>query len=241
MTDGTPFIRERHAERFRFDNPVAALFGSHPVVLSDLSLSGAGIVHRQQFVREESHSLAFSWEGTRIELPSVVVRTSLERQLHGGIALTLYHSGLAFGPEESSASMNALATRLGEALARQHANAFAISLESARRLPLLSFDAEESRPDAPPVNLNDFFVTESGVRRFVQCRLVHDCWVHENVEALEQPEDGFTISATESVEELAKLCLTYQHSDQQGRNLIRTFAHLTLTEPADTPRNLYIP
>lgn len=234
-------LPERRAERFRFETPIAALFGSHPVVLSDLSVSGAGIIHREQFGREGERLLTFAWDGLGIELISSVVRTALERKQHDGIALTVYHSGVQFGQTESPTARGPLASHLDEALARQKANAFGISIESARHLPLLSFDAEETRNVSPSLtlNLNDFFVTESSARRFVQCRLVRGCWIHETVETLEQPEDGFTVSGAETVEELETLCRTFQQSDQQGRNLIRTFAHLTLTEPPAIRRDLY--
>lgn len=239
MTDETTLNTERRAERLRFETPIAALFGSYPVVLRDLSTSGAGIIHREQFGRETSRPLSFDWDGTRIELLASVVRSTFERQQHGGVALTAYHSGLAFSPAESSAANGALSARLTEALARQKANAFAIPIESARHLPLLSFDAEESRVTSPALNLNDFFVTESNTHAFLQCRLVGGCWVHERVDTAVQPEDGFTISAAEGVEDLETLCRTYQLSDLQGRNLIRTFAHLTLTEPPGISRDLY--
>lgn len=238
MQPGTTFRTPRRAERLRFETPVAALFGSQPVVMSDLSTAGAGIIHREQLGRETSHPLSFTWDGVRLELIATVTRSTFERKQHAGVALTAYHSGLSFSEDVSSAAAGALSARLTEALARQKANAFAISIETARDLPLLEFDVEEPRV---AMNLNEFFVTESRAQAFVQCRLVHGCWVHERVDTPAQPADGFTISAAERVEDLERLCRTYQKSDKEGRNLIRTFAHLTLVEPPAIPPDLYTP
>jgi hypothetical protein len=233
-------VRTRRVERFRFDTPIAALFGSRRVVVSDLSAIGAGIVHREQLGREDRPLLTFAWEDIRIEMRCSVVRTALEQQQHGGIALTVYHSGLVFEPADASADLDRqLGTRLDDAIVRQRSNAFAIPIESARHLPLLSFDAEESRVVAPSLNLNEFFEINPTASLFVRCRLVHGRWTQETVNAADQPEDGFTVSAAETAEEIETLCWTYQQSDHEGRNLIRTFAHLTITEPPNTPHDLY--
>jgi len=235
--------RARRAERFRFPLPIAATLADRRVVLNDLSSIGAGIMHNRQLGREFSGLLHFEWEGRKITMQCSVVRTSLERERHGGIALTVYHSGLIFTEplsEEEQQQRELLREKLAQALDQQRSNAYGVPIEMVRHLPVVLYAAEEEVVTAPSLNLNDLFIlTRRPSGLFIRCSLEGERWVQSRTDSSEQPLNGFTVSADEREKDLDTLCWTYQQTNAEGRKLIRTFAHLSLVDPGDTPRDLY--
>lgn len=211
--------------------------------MSDISAMGAGVVHKGQFPLGFEGLLNFDWECLKIELQCSVARTSLERDRRGAIALTVYHSGLVFKPVTSDAvarTQAAMAEAVTEAIQHQKANAFAVSLDKAAEMPHFVVPGETERKDLPPLNLNGLFDSlAGGAGRYVCCSLEGQRWSTKSVTTPEQPGEGFTVSAEETRHEIDTLCFTYQNADADGRKLIRTFAHLTIAEPNDTPRDLY--
>lgn len=211
--------------------------------MSDVSAVGAGIVHKGQFTLGLKGLLAFQWDCLKIEMQCSVIRTSLERERKGGIALTVYHSGLVFIPTASaveSRTQALVAEAVAAAIQHQKANAFAVSLEKAREMSDIIFIDDSSPTASPSVNLNSFFAPlTGGAGIYVCCSLQGHSWSMKTVTTPDQPDEGFTVSGHEPHDEIETLCLTYQNADPDGRKLIRTFAHLTLAEPGDTPRDLY--
>jgi len=240
-----PFRRQRKAERFRFPSPLPGTLDGIPIVMNDLSAVGAGIVHKSQLPRGFTGSLMFQWECVRIEMQCSVTRTSLERQIEGGIALTIYHSGLLFTPVATETDFQVrafVAATVSDALQQQKANAYGVSVEMARQIPEVIFEQEESRVVAPSLDLNQFFTPRLNVAElYTHCSLEGERWAITTVDNPEQPAEGFTVSAAEPRSEIDTLCWTYQNADPEGRKLIRTFAHLSVIEPGDTPRDLYLP
>ena len=238
-----PFRRRRGLDRLRFPSPLPARLGDARVVLRDLSAEGAGVLHQRQVPRNYRCLLVFEWEGKQFEMQCSVTRTSLERERHGPLSLTVYHSGLLFSDpasETEETMQQVIAVRVAMALERQRSNALAVSLESARELPPLEFEDGEGLSSS--IDLSSFFIPrDTRPRVFIRCILSDGRWVRQVCVSPEQPADGFTVAADEPEAEIELLCLSYQQANEEGRRMIRTFAHLSVTEPAGIPRNYYSP
>lgn len=215
--------------------PRAARLGGMNVVLSDVSIIGAGIQHHIQVPSNANLRLTFSWEKHRLELRTRLVRSRLELFTHGDTSLRIYHSGLLFVDRDDAQSelRTVIADRVTRALNRQRADAFA---------------EDDTVPDRPlsdsggGLNLNLLFphATTAG-RGYIRCAFEHGRWNKEWVTSPEQPDIGFTVSAQESPEDVELLCKTYSAADFEERRLIRVFAHLSIAEPSDVPRNKFAP
>jgi hypothetical protein len=223
----------RRAERVRLPMPRAARLGGFNVVLSDVSVVGAGIQHHVQIPREIELPLSFRWEKQDLDLHCRLVRSRLELFTRGETSLRVYHSGLVFVdlPETRSRVRSAIASRVASALDRQKADARGVAF--ARRRPS---DSSGS------LNLNSLFplIGDAG-RAYICCTYERGIWRREIVQSPEQPQHGFTVSADETAEEIEMLCRTFSGADEEERRLIRIFAHLSLAEPSDIARDVFMP
>lgn len=222
--------QRRRAERVELTIPLGARLGGSHVVLSDISIVGAAIEHASQIPNDAIVPLVFRWERQEIELDSRVIRSRLERRLKGGFKYTVYRSGLAFETESDSLRA-AMERRIAKALSRQLADAYA--------------DASKAVTDSSgAINLKKLLpIIEQAKRRplYRRCSLVRGTWRREIVTDPAQPEFGFTISADESERDVELLCRTYLTARSEQRQLIRIFAHLSIADASDTPRDAYRP
>lgn len=230
---------KRRVERVQFFQPLPARFGAAPVALSDLTPSGAGIQHQAQIPRGENHSLRFRWNEHEVSLNSRVVRTRLEFYRFGGASLTLYRSGLHFvdpGDEELLLLRKIITGKVARALEAQRANAYALSREQ-----MMHVDPESESDPKASLSINDLFTTSVHTRGFFRCIYAAGRWNRTWTESAEQPEVGFTVSAGEGDDAVKLLCRTFEQSDMHGRNLIRTMAQLSVTQPSNVPRDRFQP
>jgi len=222
----------RHADRVRLPVPRPARLGMFNVVLSDVSIAGAGIQHHVQVPSNTPFPLTFTWEKQQLELDCRIVRCRLEIFNRGETTLRIYHSGLIFMDNGGGGSLKrAIENRITRALERQKADAY----------------PDEPRRPSPSdssgsLNLNMLFPLIAEARRgYIRCTFDGKQWKKEWVESPEQPRAGFTISAQERAEEVELLMKNYVNAGQEERRLISIFAHLSVAEPSDVPRNSYFP
>jgi hypothetical protein len=64
---------------------------------------------------------------------------------------------------------------------------------------------------------------------FLQYRLTGDGWTCQRALLPDQPEDGFTVSANESQEQIDLLCRTYEGGDTESKRMTRMIAELSVT------------
>lgn len=222
--------QRRRAERVRLPIPIAARLGSANVVLSDISMVGAGVQHHVQISNNETAPLVFRWEKQDIIVDCKIVRSRLELFRHGESTLRIYHSGLAFAARTDGLE-RAIENRIARAIERQHADAYAEPL--MHKVPKDSSGA---------IDLNALFpFLKTKKAAFVRCSMVRGVMRREWVNEADQPEDGFTVSADESPAEIDLLCRTYTRASSEEKRLIRIFAHLSVTEPSDIPRYKFRP
>jgi hypothetical protein len=102
--------------------------------------------------------------------------------------------------------------------------------ESATEM-LLAFEANAQGERAANV-VGDETMTSAWRRPmsgFVRWILSGDQWHSENASRADQPDDGFTIAAGESDEQVALLCHTYESGDTEARRLTRMLAELSVS------------
>jgi len=232
---------KRKSERISFAVPILGRVGHTSVAITDLGVFGAGVHHRARLQTPASEAnLVFRWHEQEISLDCRIVRTRLERHLAAGAALTLYHSGLRFirpSERETSVVRRIISTRVARALREQRANAYALTVDEVDDLPS---DFEE--PPSSLVYLNEL-MTITGTSRtgYIRCTLDGSVWKQTVVDSPDQPPDGFTVAADEGDDSIRLLCRTYAESAPEMRQLIRTFAHLSLVDPSEIARDRFRP
>ncbi|HVR42871.1 MAG TPA: PilZ domain-containing protein [Thermoanaerobaculia bacterium] len=228
----------RKIERIRLVPPVTGQLGSTPVVVSDLSLTGAGVEHQGSFAVGAKARLTFRWNGESVTIGCTVLRCRLIGFASGAQRLTVYSTGLAFD-EESVAGEHPIRRMIEasviRALDEQKANARGIRRE---REPRSLFAGRSEEPSDPRTSLLMGLSHESGYCTF---RLSEGRWRKSRTNRPDQPPEGFTVWASEDPDQLELLCLVYEKSDDSMRKMIRILAQLSVSEPERESHRRYVP
>jgi hypothetical protein len=207
------------------------------VVLVDVSLHGARIEHPDQLSSGAELRLTFEWEGHSISLDTTVVRTRLERFSTGADGLTVYHSGLFFrksSPEAEKVLKEMIAWYITRAIDEQKANARGFDPPSVEHMPIFRAGVlAANRSDvSDSMEMSALLPTSRIVKEssFITFRLVRGSWKRTKSTDPGQPEDGFTVSASEDAGQIEILCDTYSKADEEGRRLIRLLAEMSIAE-----------
>jgi hypothetical protein len=192
----------RQAERIRLPQPIDGWFGDFAVRLLDLSAVGGLLDHDEEIPDDSRALLRFFWQGAAIEVTAEIVRRHDHRQ------------ALRFIEEcESLARMLDRSTR--EIQLAQEANARG--------------DREGNTIDG------DQTLTAASAGRmlagYIVWRLTDGGWKGRPALLPDQPEDGFTISADESDDQVELLCRTYETGDGESRRLTRLLAEMSVSPP----------
>jgi hypothetical protein len=236
-----PFPRKRRVHRIRLAPPILAKVGAQNVVVVDVSLDGAKIEHSEPLPIGSEAALSFRWEEDLITLRARVMRCKLERFAgEGGDGLTVFHSGLLFtAPGEGRDVLKKMiAVHISRALEEQKANARGQLPVSVDQMPIFrDHTLTASNADAArAIGLNDQRPAARIARTvgFICFRLDRNSWKRTRTNDPRQPEDGFTVSASEDLEQLEQLCETYRTGDEPAREFIRLLARLSLDENEKT-------
>jgi hypothetical protein len=195
----------------------------------DLSLHGAGVRHQPRIAPGTEASLRFKLEKQEHSVRCRFLRSKLELTQTEAGPIQSYRSGMAFVAldTEVKSLRDALNRRVHRALLLQKANALAKPELAEAVTPGSDVDVRFLAPWLKP-------------SPFVRC--TYDAkkgWRRARTSAAEQPESGFTVLAEEGDLEIEKLCTTWERADANGRELIRLFAHLSLTETSDIERDIF--
>jgi len=229
----------RSIQRIELADPLVGRLGTHDVALVDLSLRGVGVEHRDQIATGSRVSLYFEVGGRKVVATCKIVRTRLDRFRSGRGAITVYRSGLLFDAfeNESVSTVRDLVDRcVTRALEEQLANANGDPVTSTEKMPVfrdgvLAIDQTdlarifEGRLDAPSLML--------AKPSYIRCRLRDGLWMKIKTAKPDQPEDGFTVSAQESMQEITMLCDTYREGDTAVRDLVRKLAAASIQRSID--------
>jgi len=199
-----PQRERREFQRLRLPVVIEGFLGETPVRIVEIGLLSARVRHDLPLTKGSETRLRFRWEAQDLELACVIARTS------GTSPGTAFHSGVR------------LSSELGPAEQRlRHLLASSVTTEIGKRLEKTS---EEDRPLDPNV------LIRARDAPFLCYRLEQGGWFETRTFLPDQPESGFTIGAGEDKEEVALLRRTYAQSDHEGRQLVRLFAELSVTE-----------
>jgi hypothetical protein len=193
-------IEERRSfERLNLTKPIDGSFGDFPVVVVEISVGGAKIVHDDPFPKGTQSLLRFTWRGRDLEVLGQITRSEGAR------------SGLHF-LEHNETLVTLVNQWASEVLAAQQANA-------------------EGNRAANVVGDETLTSASAGARAlsgYLQYRLTTEGWKCHRAVLPDQPEDGFTVSANETQEQIDLLCRTYEGGDVDAKKMTRMIASLTI-------------
>jgi hypothetical protein len=232
----------RSRNRIKLAEPIVGRVNSYGAVMLDISEAGARIEHFQRLQTGAAVTLRFDWEGQTIAVDCAVVSCKVHRFAAGDDGITVYQSGLRFADPEgpSAATLKRLtSTFVARALAEQVANAKGIiptfkedSMPIFRSGVLSSntFDPAEARKNKHLIPIRKL-VTQRG---YICCVLEKEFWWKKRwTMDASQPEEGFTVSIHEPMEQVEMLCETYRNADAEGRQMIRRLAAMSVEKKDD--------
>jgi len=189
----------RSFDRLNLTKPIDGTFGDIPVMVVEVSVAGAKIVHDQAIKKGASALLRFEWRGQKLVVLSQVTRSDGAR------------SGLHF-LENNEVLVRLVNEWAAEVLNAQQAN------------------ADGNREDNV-VGEGTLTAASAGARAlagFLQYHFTPNGWKCHRALLPDQPEDGFTVSANESQEQIDLLCRTYEGGDAEAKKMTRMIAGLSL-------------
>ena len=190
----------RDFQRLHLTKPVDGWFGDFSILIVEVSASGAKIVHDDEIPRGARGLLRFAWRGRDVEILSQITRTE---GAHSGVHF-LQHDPALDEMITSSAS---------ELLRAQQANAQG---DRARNV----------------IGDETLTAASAGVRAasgFLQYHLTPNGWKCHRALLPDQPDDGFTVSANESQEQIDLLCSTYESGNEEAKRMTRMIAEVSVT------------
>jgi hypothetical protein len=218
-----PFPGERRkVQRVTPVQRIRGAVGSTVVYVVDLSLSGLRVAHQDALPAVgQKGVLTFDWQGRKFTASCEVRRTRVEKEARSQFEKALYHSGLAIVTRDAQSAAilrDIVAECVARALDEQKAN--------AKGLPAIAAQSVQ---------------TGRGGDEFLRCELGPRGWTSKTTRDPSQPENGFTVSIAEAPSKIEMLCQTYEAGDAEGRQLIRTFASLSISKVEGIPTRRYAP
>ena len=170
------------------------------MLVVEVSASGAKIVHDEELPMGSRGLLRFSWRGQDLEILSQITRSEGAR------------SGVHF-LEKNAEARALIADSANEVLRAQEANAA----------------GDRARNVVGDETLTAASAGLRGASGFLQYHLTAAGWKCHRALLPDQPEDGFTVSANESQDQIDLLCSTYQTGDDEAKRMTRMIAELSVT------------
>jgi len=196
----TVIEERRQYQRLNITRPVDGWFGDFPVMVVEVSADGAKIVHDDPLPVGSRGLLRFTWRGEDLEMTVEIVQSDGARS---GVHLL-----------EDSPLLRRLIVESGTELLRaQEANATG---DRARNV----------------IGDGTLTAASAGVRDrsgFLEYRFVDGKWKCRRALLPDQPEDGFTVSANETQDQIDLLCSTWASGDAEARRMTRMIAEASLT------------
>ena len=218
MTAPRPEDRRRFG-RIHLYPPLAAHLGETRVEVLDIALAGARVASVARFAPGAKAELTFDWEGKSVTAVCRIIRCTVAQFARAPRDKSVYQTGLQMMEIDGRSDhiiRQMIAQYVMRALEEQRTNAAGLPPVG----PLL--DAQYSD-------------------RFRKCELVDGKWRRVETMNPDQPESGFTISTEVEMHYVNLLCEAYQVADEEGRELTRTLAQLSVTRGEGVPTRRYIP
>ena len=241
-------VQRRRVERVHLAQPLGARLGATQVVLVDVSVFGARVEHAVPLTRGTVTKLTFHWGGEEISVACTIVRSRLERFSTGADGMTVYHSGLEFAviPAETRVALKGMLSQfISRALDEQKLNARGVMPEhDVDNMPVFRGD-QMAATDVDKARVSGSvplpMVRIAKQAGYVCYTLERRQWRAKRTLDPAQPDEGFTISASEEKRQADMLCEAYEKADAEGRRIIRLFAELSIMEGGGTPPGRFEP
>ncbi|HEX6088188.1 MAG TPA: PilZ domain-containing protein [Thermoanaerobaculia bacterium] len=192
---------ERRAyQRLTLTEPLDGWFGDFSVRLVDVSASGAQVEHDEPIPSGARALLRFFWRGEEVEILAETARTIHTNRV-----------GVRF-LEESDTLRTLISVSAADVLRALEANA-----RGDREANVVGEETLTS-------------VWRNHATGFVRWELDDGHWTPHHALAPDQPENGFTIAASEAEDQVAMLRRTYESGDAEARRLTRMLAELSVLD-----------
>ena len=209
----------REFQRLKLSKPILATMGTSNALILDIGIAGAFLEHFGTVEAGEQFPLTFRWQGEDVTFQCEAVRSTIVRLPAGDGKSVASHTGVRFvqGAGDGRARLQDLITTfVSNILAAQKANAAGENPESAGNsagATILARLGEARRMRS---------------RGFISYHFDGRTWLCVPGNTPVQPPDGFTVGDFEDPDEVEKLCRSYEQANDEGRNLIRLVAELSV-------------
>ncbi|HEX9407048.1 MAG TPA: PilZ domain-containing protein [Thermoanaerobaculia bacterium] len=190
----------REFQRLNLTKPLDGWFGDFSVLVVEISATGAKLVHDEPIPMGSRGLLRFTWRGRELEILSQVTRSEGARS---GVHFLQFSDDLRTLVTESA----------NEVLRAQQANA----------------EGDRKRNVVGDETLTAASAGARALSGFLQYHLTGKGWKCHRALLPDQPDDGFTVSANESQEQIDLLCRTYESGDEEAKRMTRMIAQLSVT------------
>lgn len=201
-----PTRRESVAAWLRLAKPIPARLGAQALLMLDLGPSGALLSGRCSYPPGIEQELSFV-DGIRVKVRCVITGVADHQLTPDADVLVRFL-------EQSETLADFIAGYEEQIRRAEAANAEG---DAARNV----IDGDRT--------LSDLGSAVRANRMFLRCRLGAGRWSRELTASREQPSDGFTITASETEDQITLLQLAYEESEPDGRRLLREFAAASLS------------
>ncbi len=223
----------RKKTRIQLSRALLARFGTLGVVIIDLTDAGARIEHFTRLDVGRKTRLRLDWKHHEIEVEGTVVSCKLHRFAPG--EETVYQSGLMFTgyPDDTATVLkDMVATLVARSLAEQVANARGLGPVTERDMPVFRSGVVAGEGiDASADQKAKRYLPEAQLiadRGYIRCTLVAERWQKKWTRQSAQPDEGFTVRASEPDENIHQLCETFLKAGAEDRKLIKLMARLSV-------------
>lgn len=187
----------------------------------DISVTGVRVAHQDSLPPgDRPCALRFDGPTGPISLECMIEWTTTHRRATHASERSVFHSGMRISSarEESGEALRQLIAYFVErALDERRANAQGIPATAA-----LSFQSGKGTD-------------------FVRFELLAGRWKRTPTTDGKQAVNGFTVSASESDDNISMLCQTFERGDADTRKLIRAMAELSISRAEGVPTRRYEP
>jgi hypothetical protein len=231
----------RKRKRVQLTRGIVARYGVTPAVILDITDAGARIEHFVRLDVGKKARFQFDWEGKLIAVEAEVRACRVHRFAHGEAGTTVFQSGLFFTQffEDSQTLLrDFVAMHVARSLAEQVANARGLGPVIERNMPVFRSGVVATESIDTKDEKSKRMIPTSAVvvdRGYVRCTLVGNNWEKKWSRTPEQPDNGFTVRASEPSEHIDQLCETYLNSDEKNRQFIKLLAQVSVERNEETP------
>lgn len=228
----------RRRQRVRIGQTLLARYGATAVIVLDISDGGARIEHFAPFQVAKVARFEMPWSGGTIMAQATVVSCRVHRFIPGKDGGTVYQSGLSFSEyagDSRALLLQVIESLVARSLAEQVANMRGLGPVLEKEMPVFRSGvvvAADGSLDADAQMARRLAASAAALERgYTRCILVKGRrfdikWTNSK----EQPEEGFTVRASEPREGVDRLCEDYLRATDEDRRLIRRLAMMSVED-----------